>query len=266
VRRENSGLTIHVSRLKTIPVKTAIIVDDEPYSCESLATLLERYCSDVKLLDICYSGADALKAIREQAPTLLFLDIEMPGMNGFEMLQQLPSINLSIIFTTSYDQYAIKAIRFSALDYLLKPVDREELQNAVQKVIHKSHETLPQQIEILLQKLNHPTIPINKIAIPTMEGLQMLFVENIISCSSDSNYTVLHLKNKQKITASRTLKEIEEMLEDYSFLRVHHSFLVNLNEIDKYIKGDGGYLIMSDGSNIDVSRSRKEILIKKLQH
>jgi two-component system LytT family response regulator len=125
---------------------------------------------------------------------------------------------------------------------------------------------LPQQIEILLQKLNHPTIPINKIAIPTMEGLQMLFVENIISCSSDSNYTTLFLKNKQKIIASRTLKEIEEMLEDYSFLRVHHSYLINLNEIEKYIKGDGGYLIMSDGTNIDVSRSRKEMLIKKLQH
>ena len=244
---------------------TAIIVDDEPYSCESLATLIERYCPDVKLLDICYSGADASKAIKEQAPTLLFLDIEMPGMNGFEMLQQLPSINFSIIFTTSYDQYAIKAIKFSALDYLLKPVDREDLQIAVQKAMQSEKQSLPQQIEILLQKLNHPTIPVNKIAIPTIEGLQMIFVEDIISCSSESNYTVLHLKNKQKITASRTLKEIEEMLEDYSFTRVHHSYLVNLNEVEKYFRGDGGYLMMSDGSAIDVSRSRKDLLLKKLQ-
>jgi two-component system LytT family response regulator len=128
-------------------VITAIIVDDEPYSCESLATLLERYCPGVKLLDICYSGSDAIKAIDEQ---VIFLDIEMPGMNGFEMLQKMHSINFSIIFTTSYDQYAIKATRFSALDYLLKPVDREELQVAVQKAIHKSHETFPQQIEMLL--------------------------------------------------------------------------------------------------------------------
>src|SRR5678816_1912564 len=172
---------------------TAIIVDDEPYSCESLATLLERYCPDVKILDICYSGADALKAIREQAPTLLFLDIEMPGMNGFEMLQQLSSINFSVIFTTSYDQYAIKAIRFSALDYLLKPVDREDLQAAVQKAMQSANNLLPQQIEILLQKLNHPTIAINKIAIPTMEGLQMVLVETIICCESDRNYTVLFL-------------------------------------------------------------------------
>jgi two-component system LytT family response regulator len=245
---------------------TAMIVDDEPYSCESLATLLERYCPDVKLLDICYSGADALKAIKEQAPTLLFLDIEMPGMNGFEMLQRLPSINFSVIFTTSYDQYAIEAIKFSALDYLLKPVDREELQAAVQKALQNPKQSLPQQIEILLQKLDHPAIPVNKIAIPTMEGLQMLFVESIISCSSDSNYTVLYLKHKQKITASRTLKEIEEMLEDYSFLRVHHSYVINLNEIERYVKGDGGYLIMSDGSNIDVSRSRKEMLISRLVH
>jgi len=245
---------------------TAIIVDDEPYCCESLATLLERYCPDVKILDICYSAADALKSITEQKPKILFLDIEMPHMNGFELLQKIPELSFELIFTTSYDQYAIKAIRFSALDYLLKPVDRDELQKAVSKVVQRMKYPLPQQIEILLQKLNHPTIAINKIAIPTMEGLQLLFVENIISCTSDSNYTILHLKNKQKITASRTLKEIEEMLEDYSFLRVHHSFLVNLNEIDKYIKGDGGYLIMCDGSNIDVSRSRKEILIKKLQH
>jgi len=243
---------------------TAIIVDDEPYCCETLATLVERYCSDVKILDICYSAADALKSIKEQKPQILFLDIEMPHINGFELLQKIPDIDFELIFTTSYDQYAIKAIRFSALDYLLKPVDREELQKAVHKAVERMKHPLPQQIEILLQKLNHPTIAVNKIAIPTMEGLQMLFVENIIQCSSDSNYTVLHLRNKQKITASRTLKEIEEMLGDYSFLRVHHSFLVNLNEVEKYIKGDGGYLIMTDGSNIDVSRSRKELLLKRL--
>ena len=244
---------------------TATIVDDEPYCCETLATLLERYSPNVKILDICYSAAAALQSINEHNPQILFLDVEMPHMNGFELLEKLPEINFELIFTTSYDQYAIKAIRFSALDYLLKPIDREELQRAVQKSVQRMHHPLPQQIEILLQKLKHPILPVNKIAIPTMEGLQMVFVDSIISCTSDSNYTLLHLKNKQKITASRTLKEIEEMLEDYSFARVHNSHLVNLNEVEKYMRGEGGYLLMSDGTTVDVSRSRKEILLKKLQ-
>lgn len=177
---------------------TATIVDDEPFCCESLATLLERYCPAVKVLDICYSASAALQSIQQHPPHILFLDIEMPHMNGFELLEKLPEINFQLIFTTSFDQYAIKAIQFSALDYLLKPIEREELQKAVQKVIQGMHHPLPQQIEILLHKLSHPTIPVNKIAIPTMEGLQMIFVESVISCSSDSNYTILHLKNKQK--------------------------------------------------------------------
>jgi two-component system LytT family response regulator len=243
----------------------AVIVDDEPYSCESLVTLLERYCPAVKVADICYSGEAALLAIKEQQPQIVFLDIEMPKMNGFEMLEKVPEINFEIIFTTSYDQYAIKAIRFSALDYLLKPVDREELQRAVQKVSQRQNHQLPQQLEILLQKINKPASSIQKIALPTMEGLQMVAVDSIISCASDSNYTIFLLKNKQKLIASRTLKEIEEMLEEYTFLRVHHSYIVNLNQVNKYIKGEGGYLIMNDDSTVDVSRSRKEMLLKTLQ-
>ena len=243
----------------------AIIIDDEPYSCESLVTLLERYCPNVKVADICYSGESGISAILEQQPQIVFLDIEMPKMNGFEMLEKLPEISFQIIFTTSYDQYAIKAIRFSALDYLLKPVDREELQRAVQKVTQQQNHQLPQQLEILLQKVRQPAPAIQKIALPTLEGLEMVPVDSIISCSSDSNYTIFLLKNKQKLVASRTLKEIEEMLEGYSFVRVHHSHMVNLNEIHKYIKGEGGYLIMSDDSSVDVSRSRKELLLKKLQ-
>lgn len=243
----------------------AIIVDDEPYSCESLVTLLERYCPAVKVADICYSGEAALSAIQEQQPQIVFLDIEMPRMNGFEMLERIPEIKFELIFTTSYDQYAIKAIRFSALDYLLKPIDREELQRAVQKVTQRLHYPLPQQLEILLHKLHQPVSSIQRIALPTMEGLLMVAVNSIISCASDGNYTIFLLKNKQKLIVSRTLKDIEEMLEDYSFLRVHHSYIVNLNEINKYIKGEGGYLIMSDDSSVDISRSRKEMLLRKLQ-
>jgi two-component system LytT family response regulator len=242
----------------------AIIVDDEPNCSQSLSTMLERYCPEVELSATCNSGASALREIPLHNPQLVFLDIAMPHMNGFELLEKLPEINFELIFTTSYDQYAIKAIKFSALDYLLKPIDREELKKAVQKVAQKQQRLLPQQLEILLQKLKQPVSSNLKIAIPTMEGLQMIPVDSIINCTSDSNYTNLLLKNKQKIKVSRTLKEIEEILEGQSFFRVHHSHLVNLNEIHKYVRGEGGYLIMSDGTSIDVSRSRKELLLHKL--
>ena len=243
----------------------AIIIDDEPDCCESLATLLERFCPEVQIASTCYSGAEALIAILEIKPHLIFLDIEMPYMNGFELLEKLPAVDFDVIFTTSYDQYAIRAFRFSALDYLLKPIDREELQKAVQKVLHKKQNQIPQQLEILLQKINHTNNAIQRIALPTMEGLQLVAINSIISCASDGNYTVFFMKDKQKLIISRPLKEVEEMLEDHLFLRVHNSYIVNLNEISKYVKGEGGYLIMTDGSTVDVSRSRKELMLKKLQ-
>jgi len=242
----------------------SVIVDDEPYCCEVLSASLEKYCREVTVVAICHSGMEAIKAINEHKPALVFLDVEMPKMNGFEMLEQLPSINFHLVFTTSYDQYALKAFRFSAIDYLLKPIDQEELQKSVQKVLQHSQAPLPQQLEILMRKIHQPTALINKIALPTMDGLQMILVDLIISCESDDNYTILKLKDKRKIVVSCTLKEIEEILEDHSFIRVHRSYLVNLNEIEKYLKGEGGYLVMTDGSTIDVSRTRKETLLKKL--
>ncbi len=242
----------------------AIIIDDEPYCCEILAAMLESDCPDVKIISICKNANDALKAIRQQPPDLVFLDVEMPKMNGFEMLEQLPSINFHLIFTTSYDQYALKAIRFSAIDYLLKPIDREELKKAVEKVRQRIQVPLPQQLEILMEKIKQPAKPVNKIALPTMEGLIMVPVDSIIYCESDDNYTHIHTKNKNKLTATRSLKDMEEILEQHSFIRVHRYYIVNLNEIEKYIKGDGGYLVMSDGNSIDVARNKKEVLLKKL--
>ncbi len=243
----------------------AIIVDDEPYCCDTLETMLEKYCPEIQLLAVCHSGEEAIAAISHHKPDLVFLDIEMPRMNGFDMLQKIGAINFEIIFTTSFDQYALRAIRFSALDYLLKPIDKEDLQTAVHKVIQRTQKPIEQQLQLLMQKLQQPTNPINKIALPTMEGLQMVPVESILYCESDSNYTTFHLKNKQKIIVSRTLKEMEEMLEEYSFARVHSSYLVNLQEVNKYIKGEGGYLVLNDGSTINVSTSRKKLLLAKLQ-
>ncbi len=244
----------------------AIIVDDEPFCCDALEILLKRYCPQVQVTAICHSGKDAISAIQEIPPHLVFLDIEMPQMNGFQMLEKLPFANFELVFTTSYDQYAIKAIRFSALDYLLKPVDREELQQAVQKLSRRIEHPLSHQLEILLQKMQPASGVVQRIALPTMEGLQLVAIDSIISCAASSNYTIFFLKSKERITVSRTLKETEELLDEHAFLRVHHSHLVNLNEIRKYVKGEGGYLVMSDESCIDVSRSKKETLIQRLQH
>jgi len=243
----------------------ALIIDDEMHCLKTLSMLLKEYCPDVQVVKLCENAEDGIEAIKKFKPDLVFLDIEMPHMNGFEMLEKFSEISFALIFTTGYDQYAIKAFRFSALDYLLKPIDHDELKKAVEKVDRHLQHPLPQQLEILLQKIHSQSPPINKIALPTMEGLQMIPVNSIISCESDRNYTVLLLKGKQKIIVSKILKEIEEMLEEHSFLRVHHSYIVNLNEINKYVKGEGGYLVMSDGSSVDVSRSRKDILLQKLQ-
>ena len=243
----------------------AIIIDDEMHCIETLSILLSEYCTEVKVIGQYDSGEAGIEAIKKLKPDLVFLDVEMPRMNGFEMLEKFSEINFAVIFTTGYDQYAIKAFRFSALDYLLKPIEHEELKKAVQKVNQHLQHPLPQQLEILLQKIHLQAPSLNNIALPTMEGLQMIPVDSILTCTSDRNYTIVLLKSKQKIVVSKILKEIEEMLSEFSFLRVHHSYIVNMNEISKYVKGEGGYLIMSDGSSIDVSRSRKEILLQKLQ-
>lgn len=243
----------------------AIIIDDERHSCDALKMLLGKCCQQVHVAAIGYSGEEGIKRITELKPQLVFLDIEMPHMNGFQMLEQLPKIDFEIIFTTSYDQYAITAFKFSALDYLLKPVDREELEKAVQRVIKKINPPVSQQLEILLQKINQPAITVQRIALPTMQGLEFIPVESIIHCSSNNNYTEFFLTDKKKLLVSRTLKEVEDMLADHSFLRVHNSYIVNLNAVTRYIRGEGGYLVMTDGSTIDVSRSRKEMLMQKLQ-
>jgi two-component system LytT family response regulator len=244
----------------------AMVIDDEHYASQALVTLLKKHCPDVTVIAVSNNAKEAVKLIRELQPQLVFLDIEMPYLNGFELLEMLGNVSFDCIFTTSYDQYAIKAIRFSALDYLLKPVDPEELKAAVGRVTGKRSVSLQQQqMELLLSRFQQPQPMVNRIALPTLEGLQIIPVDSILYCTSSSNYTIFNLTENQKLIISRTLKEIEEMLEDHQFLRVHHSYLVNLHEVRKYNRGEGGSLLMSDGTTIDVSRSRKEMLLKKLQ-
>jgi two-component system LytT family response regulator len=239
----------------------AIIIDDEDHCRATLFMQLIRYCPEVKVVAECSSATEGLKAIVEQSPDLVFLDVEMPHMNGFEMLEQLPAILFEVIFTTGYDVYAIKAIRFSALDYLLKPINKDDLRKSVAKISREKENLMAQQLNILFQKLKNQLF-LQKIAFPTFQGFEVVPLDTIIRCEADNNYTYVFLKNNKKLLVSRTLKEIDELLEGHPFLRIHQSHIVNLNEIVRYIRGEGGYVVMSDDSTVNVSRSRKDELLK----
>ncbi|OQP40067.1 DNA-binding response regulator [Niastella yeongjuensis] len=241
----------------------AICIDDEVHCLDTLALLLKEYCPQVQVIGQCRSAKKGLEVIESTKPDLVFLDIEMPGMNGFDMLEQFVEIPFAIIFITSYDQYAIKAIRFSALDYLLKPIDPKELIVAVQKVEARKSLPAAAQFDMLLKQINHKRSDFVKIAIPTAEGFELIPADEVIRCQANDNYTFIFIKNRSRVTACRTLKEMEELLEPFSFfIRVHHSWIVNLNEVIRYVRGEGGYLVMSDDSMVNVSRSRKESLLK----
>jgi two-component system LytT family response regulator len=242
----------------------ALLVDDEIHCLDTLEMILADYCPEVQIIGRCVSGEKALESIDKLKPELVFLDIEMPLMNGFELLENYTQIPFSVIFTTGYDQYAIKAIRFSALDYLLKPIDPKELVSAVHKVNVQKNLPSKDQFQMLKDHYLHKESTFKKLAIPTIEGFELIPIDQLVYCEANDNYSHLFLKNGTKVTACRTLKEIEEQLEDFdSYLRVHHSYIVNLNEAKKYIRGDGGYLVMSNGSTINVSRSRKDMLLNK---
>lgn len=242
----------------------AILLDDEVHCLDTLNILLADYCPDVEVLQSFLSVRKASEAIVALKPELVFLDIEMPVMNGFEWLEQFDQIPFAVIFTTSYDQYAIKAIRCSALDYLLKPVDPKELVTAVGKVQLQKAPPSIQQFQMLIAGLQNKKDGFEKIAVPTAEGFELIPADQVVRCEADDNYTHFYLLNKNKITACRTLKEIELQLQDFSFfIRVHHSYLVNLNAITKYVRGEGGYLVMSDGGIVNVLRNRKEALLKR---
>jgi two-component system LytT family response regulator len=242
----------------------ALIVDDEEKSRVTLKNLLGMYCPGIEVIELCDSVNSALTAINKQMPDVVFLDIEMPFHNGFTLLEKVKDPTFKVIFTTAYDHYAIKAIKYSAIDYLLKPIDSDELISATEKL--KGNKPTPaqasQNFELLLSNLKVKGSNA-KIAIPTFDGLQMINASDIIKCTADESYTHIALTNNTKITVSRILKEYEELLSDLNFFRVHNSCLINLIHVTKYVKGDGGYVVMTDGSSVEVSRRKKaELLIK----
>ncbi len=242
----------------------AILIDDEDDSRENLLSLLQKYCPHVEVLAACHTPEKGMEAIRAMKPALVFLDIEMPGMTGFDLLEKLSPVSFEVIFTTAFNQYAIRAIRFSALDFLLKPVIAEELIKAVSRFELKkqSSDTL-EQMKLLLSNLKNPKGILHKIAIPTLDGMIMQEVNDIIRLEADGSYTRF-ITPQGSYLVSRTMKEYDDLLAENNFLRVHHGHLINLNFVKKYVRSDGGYIVLNDGTSIPISVRKKAEVLEKL--
>jgi two-component system, LytTR family, response regulator len=241
-----------------------LIIDDEDRGRVALAQKLKDYCPDVELLGEACDGEEGIAMIVKYSPDLVFLDIEMPNLNGFEMLNKISQKKFNLIFTTAYNHYAIKAIKYSALDYLLKPIDIEELKSAIIKIKENDTKDINQQMNILSQNLDNKKWYEQKFAVSTLEGITIYNIADLIYLESNRNYTYLYFKDKLKVLTSKTLKEYEDMLPSDVFYRPHHSFLINLNFVRKFIKGEGGQIELSNGALIDISRRKKEEFLQLL--
>ncbi|MEZ4810798.1 MAG: LytTR family DNA-binding domain-containing protein [Allomuricauda sp.] len=246
----------------------AIIVDDEERHHETLGKMLANFCPEIELLGDAYNVAEAVNLINTKNPQLIFLDIEMPGGNGFTLFDNFDEPPFEVIFTTAHDLYAINAIKYAALDYLMKPVNIRELQEAVaraSKVISRKEDTSSnQKINVLKSNLKLEDKRFTKIALPSSDGIDFIEAETIIRAEAERSYSNFYLENGKKILVSKPLKEYEALLEQCNFFRVHKSHMINLTHIEKYIKGKGGYVIMKDGSHVDVSVRKKDDLLNRL--
>lgn len=243
----------------------AIIIEDEEDSQTALCKMLHQYFKYVEVMAVCRNNEDGKSAIEELKPDLVFSDIELENNPVFNMFQQLCSIDFEIIFTTAYERYAIQAIKFCAIDYLLKPFSPEDLSSAIKRYEQrKDKQQSQQQFDALFHNLRHLQKEAKKIALPSSNGLIIVPLKEIIRCEAGINYTNFFLTTKQKIIVAKTLKEYEELLSDYDFVRVHNSHLINLLHAKNYIRGEGGLVAMTDGTEVEVSRRKKEELLKRL--
>jgi two-component system, LytTR family, response regulator len=248
---------------KTWRMLKAVIIDDEKNALEVLEMQLQQFCKDVDVLAVANGGIKGIEAIKKHNPDLVFLDIEMPHKNGFDVLAETSQFNYKVIFTTAYDQFAIKAFKYSAIDYLLKPIDIVELQQAVHKAKSATEtNNLDEKIKTLFQQLQPQQKLTSKIALSVGDALQFMEPDEILRCESESNYTHIFLANGRKVTVAKTLKEVEENFGGAPFFRVHQSHLINLNHINKYMKGDSAYVVMADGTTITISRNKKEAFME----
>lgn len=241
-------------------IKT-LIIDDEINGRNILKSFIEKYTEGVDVIGEAESVKTGVEAIKKLNPDLVLLDIQMQDGTGFDLLEKFDEKTFEVIFVTSFDHYAIKAFKFSAVDYILKPVDPDNLVEAIDRVKDISTtDEIGSKIDVLISNINS----LEKIALPSSDGIRFVKIQDVVRCESDNNYTMFYLINKEKVLVSKTLKEYEVMLSGVNFYRIHKSHLVNLKFITKYVPGEGGYVILEDGSHADVSRRKKEGLMKLL--
>lgn len=242
-----------------------IIIEDEANSRDILSNMLQQYFKHLDILAVCKTTEEAKVAIETLHPDLLLTDIEIGHTPVFDLLEQLSNINFEVIFITAHERYALQAIKFSALDYLLKPFSPDDLAAAIKRFEDKQHTSASAiQFNALFHNLKHMQKDAKKIALPTASGLSVVSVKDIIRCEAAVNYTYFFLESKTKMLVSKTLKEFEELLNDYDFIRVHNSHLINLHHVKNYSRGEGGTVLLSDGTTVDVSRRKKEEFLKRL--
>jgi two-component system LytT family response regulator len=244
-----------------------IVVENEKAISDSFVKLLNKLFNEIEIIDVCDNVNAAVLSIKKNSPDLVFLDVELnKGETGFDILKQIQQINFEIIFATAYDKYAVQAIKFSALDYLLKPVTEEDLTDAIYRFKQKKNSFNPKQLETLFSNLQRGAI-MNQVALPTMNGLDFVPVENILYCQGEGSQTAAYLRTQAlPIILSKTLKECEELFNSNGFFRIHKSYLINLNHIKKYIKGKDGQVLMSNDKTLEVSRNYKDAFLEHLKH
>lgn len=256
----------------------AVIIDDEEKGRKLLRNLLDTYCTDIEVVGMADSVAAGVEAVRAEQPDMIFLDIVMPNENGFELLDKIADLNCEVIFTTAYDQYAIRAVRVAALDYLLKPIDVEDLQAAVERArqkmdLHKKNAEADERLATFIRNMQSGGKLPEKIGFPTSHGVQFYDIEDIYVCKAEGNYTTIFLRGNEKVElVSKTLKEFEELLLNYNFIRTHRSYLVNLNHLKEYrrssmaggAEGEGGFVLVAKNLKVPVSRDKRKALLERI--
>lgn len=241
-----------------------VIIDDEPDAVKFIQGIISEYCPDLELAGIANSARDGIYIINQTHPDLVFLDVQMPHGSGFDLLSSFPEKSFDVIFITAYNHYAIQAIKFSAVDYILKPVNISELIEAVNKVKQKRASLEYRNLNYgnLLENLKAP-LP-SKLAIPTADGIEYLNTAEIIRIEADRSYSWFYLTDKRKYLVSRNLKEYQELLQDMNFFRPHNSHLINMIFVKKFIRHEGGYIEMTDGSNVPISRGKRDLFLLQM--